>query len=151
MTCQSCRRWRRTRGLQDCFRLEQECLTRSSAARRAPTGSLSWPTSPPVLRAPCWRAPHIRGLYQDGLTWIIKVWWVHTWGYTFKEKLTAPVRIWHTSSPRGAFHKAGRAGSPVALHNLSWNVFRIQFFCVAVFEVKYLHHYNQDIAKNKPS
>lgn len=62
MTCQICRRWRRTRGPQGCTTLGQECRTRSSAAPPAPTGWLNWPTLPLVLRALYWKTSHIRGL-----------------------------------------------------------------------------------------
>lgn len=63
MTCQTYRRWRRTRGLREYFRSQQECLTRSSAAPQTPTGSLNLLTSPQVLRAPCWKMPPTRGSY----------------------------------------------------------------------------------------
>lgn len=64
MTCQCCRRWRRTRGHRGYFRSAQECLTRSTVVPPAPTGSLNWPTLPSVSRALCWRMFHIKGLYK---------------------------------------------------------------------------------------
>lgn len=78
MTCQTCRRWRRTRGPQGCTTLVQECPTRSSAAPPAPTGWLNWPTLPLVLKALYWKTSHIRGLI---CAYTLFIHWVHVTGW----------------------------------------------------------------------